>query len=823
MHDDPTFEARLAAALQRRADAAPVDIDASAVAHAVAASIVRSAPFGITFDRRARGGARLIVLAALLALVVAALLVLSTRLRPSDRLLGRLVPTGPMTVEREGHTATLLADGRVLVVGGDDPPSADIYDPATGTFTRTGTLTTQQRFGMATAALPDGGALVVGGWDMMGSGSVTDWPIRFGETYDAASGTFRRTADLAQARGYLWSALALPDGRIMIAGGEVPDAPAGATGSDSNRHLADVEFYDPSSGEFARGGPLLSPRSAHTLTLLADGRVLVAGGWGPEGPLATAEVYDPSTGTSTPTSAMTTGRAYHATVALADGRVLLIGGDGPDAGHSALDSIDVFDPVTGTFAPAGRLISERSGPTAVRLMEGRVLVAGGNNRDGDPRSVEVFDPVAGTSEVVGRIEPGQDVGNSFSVTTTLLGDGTVLIAGGNGAQAERFYPTLPPEPARAAASPPTPVNFAPVDGPGALRTGHTATRLADGRVLIAGGTDGGTSPILASAEIFDPVTGRSSPTGPMGAPRSGHAAALLADGRVLVAGGLQDADTTQPWPSAELYDPVTGLFAPTGAMTAQSAPRSGSHSGPRHGHPAAVTLPDGRVFIADWDPASADDGGGSAQIYDPASDAFTATTALGGSADGEARSAILLPDGRVLVLVGTHVDPTVQALIYDPATETWEAAGSAMVGEAFSATLLPDGRVLVAGGVAYHGAGTTAAARIWDAATGTFTDAGDMAAARAGHAATLLADGRVLVSGGFFYSRDQSAQVGPIAPEVWDPRSGLFSPAGTMVSERSGSTATLLADGRVLIIGGVKRPPDRSNLPPPFAELYVGP
>ena len=81
--------------------------------------------------------------------------------------------------------------------------------------------------------------------------------------------------------------------------------------------------------------------------------------------------------------------------------------------------------------------------------------------------------------------------------------------------------------------------------------------------------------MLSSAEIFDPATGATSPTGSMGVPRSGHVAALLADGRVLIAGGLGDADPTTAWPSAELYDPVTGTFSPLGMMTEPHARASG--------------------------------------------------------------------------------------------------------------------------------------------------------------------------------------------------------------------------------------------------------
>ena len=178
----------------------------------------------------------------------------------------------------------------------------------------------------------------------------------------------------------------------------------------------------------------------------------------------------------------------------------------------------------------------------------------------------------------------------------------------------------------------------------------------------------------------------------------------------------------------------------------------------------------------------------------------------------------------MLILTGTHFDPTVHATVYDPVADTWDPAGETIAGQEFSTTGLPDGRVLVAGGVSYHSDdGTMAAARIWDPVSGTFLATGDMASARAGHAGTLLPDGSVLVTGGYYYSdQEGTPQVGPLAPELWDPRSGTFSPAGTMAASRSGHTATPLGDGRVLLVGGVTRSPDRTDPVPPFAELYLG-
>ena len=233
---------------------------------------------------------------------------------------------------------------------------------------------------------------------------------------------------------------------------------------------------------------------------------------------------------------------------LAVWRALIVGGTGPGSSYGeALVRAELYDPTTGTFAPTGSLTTERSGARSVTLRDGRVLVVGGYNVDGDPRTIELYDPASGTFQVAGSLAPAQGSGNSGWLSATLLDDGSVLLAGRDTATAERFVPTMP---ADSAAAPIVPAGFIAVDGPAQLRTGHTATRLADGRVLVLGGRDDGTGWPLASAQVFDPTTGRLTPTGSMRAPRSEHADALLPDGRVLIVGGLAAADVATSWPSA---------------------------------------------------------------------------------------------------------------------------------------------------------------------------------------------------------------------------------------------------------------------------------
>ena len=533
-----------------------------------------------------------------------------------------------------------------------------------------------------------------------------------------------------------------------------------------------------------------------------------------------AEIYDPLSGTSVPTGDLGIARSGATATALVDGRVLIAGGYGTNYGD-ALASAELYDPATGKFGPTGPLTTERSGAEAVRLPDGRVLVAGGYNLDGVPRAVELYDSASGRFDAVGKLAHA----DSSVLTETLLDDGSVLIAGRDVALAERYDPALPAEPLEPATSLVAPIGFRAVDGPGAFRSGHTATRLADGRVLIAGGTDAGAGPALASAEIFDPATGRSSPTGSMLTPRSGHVATLLSDGRVLIAGGLADADPTTSLPSAELYDPATGTFRPAGVMTV-ARPRTQFH--PIGGTPSAITLPDGRVFILGWDPSRTE--GGSMVIYDPVTGAFRAITALSGRRLGQIHGATPLKDGRVLILDGPNPDndvPELQADVYDPVTDTWTNTGTTGAREQFTATGLPDGRVLITSGrVDMHADTPLGTAQLWDPFSGTFLATGDMAAGRLGDAATLLPDGRVLITGGHDYRYFQgNGSVQPddfSPPELWDPATGTFGPAGTMAAPRSGHTATPLDDGRVLLVGGVTRSPDRTDPEPPFAELYVG-
>ncbi len=219
-------------------------------------------------------------------------------------------PTGNLNQLRRSPTATLLEDGRVLIVGGSGYDSsfigvntAEIYDPATEIFTPTANLNHERIYHTATL-LGDGRVLIVGG-TYAGSIKIT------AEIYDPVAGTFTPTGNMNQ-QPPPHTATLLPDGRVLI------------VGSGDNNSSTTAEVYDPVDGTFTPMANLNQPRSSHTATLLGDGRVLIAGGVLSS---STAEIYDPVAGTFTPTANLNQPRSSHTATLLPDGRVLIVGGD----------------------------------------------------------------------------------------------------------------------------------------------------------------------------------------------------------------------------------------------------------------------------------------------------------------------------------------------------------------------------------------------------------------------------------------------------------------------------------------------------------------
>lgn len=352
-------------------------------------------------------------------------------------------------------------------------------------------------------------------------------------------------------------------------------------------------------------------------------------------------------------------------------------------------------------------------------------------------------------------------------------------------------------------------SFAPAGSMGTPRVSHTAALLQNGEVLVTGGYTDSTGPgIAASAELFDPLTGNFSRTADMETVRASHTAALLLDGRVLIAGGsglAADGSDCATLRSAELFDPASGTFSPTGDMTAS-----------RFAH-TATTLKDGKVLIAGGVDVSEDPDNGcteefifaSAELYDPTTGVFSPTGSM--SFSRWDATATLLPDGRVLISGGfsdggfQQVITLATAEVYDPTTGTFTVTGRMSNPRAeHTATLLQNGQLLITGGVDDEPAQseeTFASAELYDPKTGTFTTSAQtatMGTPRSAHAATLLPSGEVLITGG----GDGTSSSSLSSAELFDPAIGAFSPTVSMMAKRAGHTATLLQNGRVLIIGG---------------------
>jgi MYXO-CTERM domain-containing protein len=376
---------------------------------------------------------------------------------------------GAMSGNRYAPTALLLPTGKVLVTGGNSSAGApvalssvDLWDPASGAWTPTGSLA--QAVGAFTLTLlPNGKVLAAGGFNSQGFRAEA-------HLYDPATGTWSATGSLAQARaGH--AATLLRDGTVLISGG-----------FGSTRQLASAEVYDPTTGTFSATGSLAQARDSHTATLLANGRVLIAGGDSPSGRLSSAEVYDPATRQWSPTGPLAQRRQLHAAVLLPQGKVLVSGGDD---NVSTLTSAELYDPATGTWSSAGSMAQGRQIHTATLLLNGKVLVAAGLNVGGDRRITELYDPATNTWNTTGPLAQARD-----SHTATLLPSGKVLVAGGFEndflASAEVYDPAT-----------------GTWSATGSLAQGRVARAalLPDGRVLMVGGQ--GPAGPLSSAELYE--------------------------------------------------------------------------------------------------------------------------------------------------------------------------------------------------------------------------------------------------------------------------------------------------------------------------------
>lgn len=333
-------------------------------------------------------------------------------------------------------------------------------------------------------------------------------------------------------------------------------------------------------------------------------------------------------------------------------------------------NVNIFcgPPAVGAFSAGGSMLTPRTFFTLTVLPNGKVLATGGQNAGVGPQalypytvlsSAELYDPATNTWSATGSMANVRS-----GHTATLLANGKVLVMGGNYPNA---YNNYSPSPSNAELYDPASGAWSAT---GAMVYNHGTTPLTllpNGEVLVAGGC------ATACAELFDPATSTWSAAGTMSAARYMNMAALLPNGKVLVAGG-SDPVTFALLASAELYDPVANTWAPAANMLTA---RNGLFS---------ALLPNGKVMVSDK---------ATTEIYDPVGNLWAAagnapTTISVAQIGAYMPFTTLLPTGKVFV----------QTDLFDPATNIWAATASmpSPVRNAPAGALLPNGKVLIAGG-----------------------------------------------------------------------------------------------------------------------------
>ena len=319
---------------------------------------------------------------------------------------GRLVPSGDMTVPRFHHTATLLRNGKVLIAAGmardgTPEPTAELYDPHSNRFTSIGKLASPRGWGSTATLLQDGKVLIAGG--ATGSWCSALCYLATADLYDPSANTFTPIGNMTERRAGA-SAVLLKDGDVLIVGGNVSSDTQPTETAELYHHAtrtffvtegpsaggpmlllkdgkvlaisnSGAELYDPSKGHFAASGELLIPRGKFGAALLPDGKVLVAGGRVNDTPglRSDTEIYDPATGKFTvgPKMNLKRYKLMKATVALINGDVLIGGG---------ADHPEIYNPVSNSFnLVGGSTLDGYCFSTATVLPNGEVLLAGGYN------------------------------------------------------------------------------------------------------------------------------------------------------------------------------------------------------------------------------------------------------------------------------------------------------------------------------------------------------------------------------------------------------------------------------------------------------------
>jgi hypothetical protein len=345
---------------------------------------------------------------------------------------------------------TLLKEGQVLVTGGlggsdlASLSSAEIYDPAINVWSTVQEMHSSRAAHTATL-LADGKVLVAGG--ASGSTNQPLGPARpeiradavaTAEIYDTATRSWRSAASMSTRR-FGHTATLLPDGHVLVVGGDRGNLRLGTGGGRPQQAVASMEIYDPTADEWISAGTLRQPRYGHQATLMLGGSVLISGGGVLGEPIALVEIYDPRSQTARPSGNMPDPRYDHATVLMPNDDVVVFGGRRPGTFSMSptqyLRSVHRYSPRTDMWSWAGDLIEERGHPTATLLPNGDVVILGGalTNSGEVYRLAPDWSPLPWAGAVrapIGKPSPG----TTASGHAILLPRGQILVVAGRAEQ-----------------------------------------------------------------------------------------------------------------------------------------------------------------------------------------------------------------------------------------------------------------------------------------------------------------------------------------------------------------------------------------------------
>ncbi|MEO8681553.1 MAG: kelch repeat-containing protein, partial [Vicinamibacterales bacterium] len=714
--------------------------------------------------------------------------------------------------------AVRLLDGRILIAGGREDSgitiaSADIYNPSTNSWTATGAMG-RSRVGHTLTLLADGRVLAAGGYS---SDSGFD---NTAELYNPATGTWSFTGSMSHGR-WLFSATRVNDGsgRVLVVGGEHYYDSLGP-------HFSLTEYYNPATASWTAGPPLNAGRAGHQAAYLPDGRLMVAGGvngWLLTAPLASTEIFDGSSWQPGPSMAQA--RLHFPLIVMSDGALLATGGTSYNATTSTvIAGAERYDVATSTWMPSGTMNSPRRFHAAIQLADGRVLVAGGQDAAGvQLASSEIMgDGVAPQTTATRSLAPNGNGWNNGNVTITL---NAADEDGGSGVQslayslagAQTGGGTLAGATASVmiSAEGTTTLTYHATDGAGNVEAAQSLLVRIDKTLPVLAFQPNVTVPATAGGTVitFNPVA-TDVPSGVVSVSSSPLSSGMRFPAgptsvQVTALDAAGNASTTSftvtVVPSAPVVTVTGGDFVADGSAHAATAVARDSSGAMVAGTFSIAYTPGGASAPST---AGAYSAAASFVSGDPGILSAFPWMTLAPDPHPKVSPTVAAINGKLYVhgfdsdSGGGQSSFVPRLSIYDPASNSWTTGASPGMVRAFASVGVINGKMYVVGGCVTSDCriGVTNALEIYNPATNTWSNGAPMITGRLGAAAGVI-DGRLYVTGG-------TLACPPCAPtsvtESYDPVTNTWTP-GAPIPVPHEMPASAVVNGLLYVIGGYER------------------